>query len=369
MWNRYGILLFTFFLLIIKNVWADPFISYPGTRAKAMGGAFVAVADDSSACWYNPAGLATEGLDITLEYSQAPKFNDNWEYSNKGKSIFGGIKIGTKDLGIGFFLYSPYHISWYFRVPDDSGWYDYLSGYLDETLYIYGWVLAFGNKFLKLGASLELIYLDFGDSEFYGEYTWGWNSTLDTENLSISRGYSASFGVLLHPIRVIDRGFDLKLGAVYHLPSSGHTTDYSLGYEETLADKVIFKKPASYDVGVLVGMMLGDFTYFSVAAQYGEIDYSTANEFLDWKYKRLAFGGELRIFLGKDMLISFRGGTYYSQPSKDYIGKVSGITGGVGLGIGHFILETSFEKRTWESPYNNTDDVINLMSFSINWSF
>src|SRR5438876_3351119 len=30
-----------------------------GTRAQSMGGAFVAVADDATATWWNPAGLAT----------------------------------------------------------------------------------------------------------------------------------------------------------------------------------------------------------------------------------------------------------------------------------------------------------------------
>ncbi len=30
-----------------------------GTRAQGMGGAFVAVADDATATWWNPAGLAT----------------------------------------------------------------------------------------------------------------------------------------------------------------------------------------------------------------------------------------------------------------------------------------------------------------------
>ena len=30
-----------------------------GTRAQGMGGAFVAVADDATASWWNPAGLAS----------------------------------------------------------------------------------------------------------------------------------------------------------------------------------------------------------------------------------------------------------------------------------------------------------------------
>ena len=63
---------FTVSLQIISIVYADPFMSYPGTRAKAMGGAFCAVADDASSVWYNPAGVAgDETFDFVLEWSQA----------------------------------------------------------------------------------------------------------------------------------------------------------------------------------------------------------------------------------------------------------------------------------------------------------
>ena len=41
-----------------------------GARALGMGGAFVAVADDANAIYYNPAGLAyMEGRNITSLYS------------------------------------------------------------------------------------------------------------------------------------------------------------------------------------------------------------------------------------------------------------------------------------------------------------
>ncbi|HEY7293220.1 MAG TPA: conjugal transfer protein TraF [Vicinamibacterales bacterium] len=40
-----------------------------GVRAQGMGGAFTAVADDSTATWWNPAGLATGALfNVTVEY-------------------------------------------------------------------------------------------------------------------------------------------------------------------------------------------------------------------------------------------------------------------------------------------------------------
>ena len=49
-----------FFLITLtgSQTFADPFMNYPGARAKAMGGAFTGIADDASAVWYNPAGLA-----------------------------------------------------------------------------------------------------------------------------------------------------------------------------------------------------------------------------------------------------------------------------------------------------------------------
>ena len=43
-----------------------------GTRAAGMGGAFVAVADDASAVYWNPAGLALGGsyFSLVLDYNQ-----------------------------------------------------------------------------------------------------------------------------------------------------------------------------------------------------------------------------------------------------------------------------------------------------------
>jgi hypothetical protein len=45
-----------------------------GTRAQGMGGAFVAVADDATATWWNPAGLPT-GANVSIVYDQADNLN------------------------------------------------------------------------------------------------------------------------------------------------------------------------------------------------------------------------------------------------------------------------------------------------------
>src|SRR5215813_8508072 len=48
---------------LLAALWAQPAFAQiyeaVGIRAQGMGGAFVAVADDATASWWNPAGLAT----------------------------------------------------------------------------------------------------------------------------------------------------------------------------------------------------------------------------------------------------------------------------------------------------------------------
>src|SRR5262245_38248881 len=67
--------------LAMSVVWAAPadaqLFESVGTRAQGMGGAFVAVADDATASWWNPAGLATGAFfNAVLEYnvSREPRY-------------------------------------------------------------------------------------------------------------------------------------------------------------------------------------------------------------------------------------------------------------------------------------------------------
>ncbi len=346
------------------KVFADPFISYPGTRAKAMGGAFVAVADDSSSCWYNPAGIANWGFDFTLEYSQAPSYNND-KYDNTGDSFFVGVKLGAERRGgLGLYFYSPYSIAYSFNVTEDNANFDYLYGYLDETVYIFGLTISMGSENAKIGFSFESVYLDFSDSKFYRVVD---NNTylIDPDKLDVSQGYSLSVGILLNPLRLEKNKLDFKIGAAYHLPSFGHTESYSKEYEKELADKVIFRKPASYDIGLSLTLPLGKYAYLILSGQYGETDYSKVNENFDWKYRKFSAGGELRLVIINSIL-SLRWGGYSSKSTQD--DEVLGITGGIGIGIGqHFTIEGSYERRKWRSFNENIS--IDLFSFSINFCF
>ena len=72
-----------------------------GLRALGMGGAFVAVANDSTATWWNPAGLATGPfLDIALTGASGESHDDTLPASRTGLWSF---SLGTPPLGVSYY--------------------------------------------------------------------------------------------------------------------------------------------------------------------------------------------------------------------------------------------------------------------------
>ena len=66
-----------------------------GVRAQGMGGAFVAVADDASATWWNPAGLASGAyLDAQIEYGRPRRPAD---------TSIKGLAVGFPALGFSYY--------------------------------------------------------------------------------------------------------------------------------------------------------------------------------------------------------------------------------------------------------------------------
>jgi F plasmid transfer operon, TraF, protein len=86
-------------ILIPSTAAAQPFETV-GVRALGMGGAFVAVADDATAIWWNAAGLATGGVfSMTIEYNSLDI--DSLADELTGRSAT-AIMVGTPPLGLGY---------------------------------------------------------------------------------------------------------------------------------------------------------------------------------------------------------------------------------------------------------------------------
>jgi hypothetical protein len=79
---------------------AAQIVEVAGSRALGMGGAFVAVADDSSATWWNPAGLA-EGpfLDMALVRTETEVARD----IPARRDTLTGFTLGTPPFGFSYY--------------------------------------------------------------------------------------------------------------------------------------------------------------------------------------------------------------------------------------------------------------------------
>src|SRR4051794_1081362 len=65
-----AVILRVLLMLVLPSATSAQAIESAGSRAPGMGGAFVAVATDSSATWWNPAGLAAGPfLDLALSWN------------------------------------------------------------------------------------------------------------------------------------------------------------------------------------------------------------------------------------------------------------------------------------------------------------
>ena len=90
-----------------------------GIRAQGMAGAFVAVADDATATWWNPAGLATGAyFSGIVEYGrlEEPRGDSTAAPAAKWRSHAGGVAVAFPALGLSYY---HLHIS-EIRPPDTT---------------------------------------------------------------------------------------------------------------------------------------------------------------------------------------------------------------------------------------------------------
>src|SRR5262245_200858 len=89
-----------FLMAGVTSAAAQPFESV-GERALGMGGAFVAVANDSTATWWNPAGLAS-GPFLDLTFGRASASDSEYPASQSGDWWF---SLGTPPLGVSYYRF------------------------------------------------------------------------------------------------------------------------------------------------------------------------------------------------------------------------------------------------------------------------
>jgi len=362
------------------SVCADMFISYPGTRARAMGGTFIAVADDSSAVWYNPAGIAIPGNDITFEYSQAVSatykttdsntWSNIWtgiqnqvEYSNDETSYFISLKFGRslekpRGWGLGLFSYKPYNMTYNVNYTTTNG--THVVGSVKEELYISGLVFSYDWGKFKFGFTGEVTDVDCSDSNLYSDY-YGYYDKYDTRKITETHYFTSSLGVLWEVFKG-EGGFKLMSGCVYRHENVGSQEDF------------VFDKPRSYGIGLSTEI---PFTWGALilSTQWGGTDYRSISDYelFDVKYDNISAGGELRIPLKSLKAISLRTGWNNSSSNAkpdSHWADVSAVAGGIGLQLARVLFfESTYEWRRIEKTPFNEDSDVSLISASLSFSW
>lgn len=92
-------------VLCLLTAHASAFGQTPGSRSAGMGEAFVAVADDATAIYWNPAGLATGAiLSFIVDYGEGDTVPDTLAPAGKKSATFIGLTL--PQLGLGYYRLS-----------------------------------------------------------------------------------------------------------------------------------------------------------------------------------------------------------------------------------------------------------------------
>jgi hypothetical protein len=98
-----AILVLLSFFLSVPAGWAQT-MEMAGTRAPGMGGAFVAVASDSSATWWNPAGLAAGPfVDLAIARNSVQADGDE---PRAWRGRLSSVTFGTPPVGLSYYRFT-----------------------------------------------------------------------------------------------------------------------------------------------------------------------------------------------------------------------------------------------------------------------
>ena len=354
-------------LLATQHVAAlEEFYTAPGARAMAMGGAFTAVASDSSTVWYNPAGLGflpSNAMDITADYGsvivgeEAPSFNADGVYEPyKTDNELKYLGLSGKGFGIAYFR--PYDFNT--LASTDGGQNVRVRTEYQELKFGFGFDM---NENVALGGTLDMVMQDTDSNcnsceESDGETAMGFTLgalgkwTLDEESHTVFQA-GATYRS--------DTDVDVVLGDLEDLPNR----------PEVLSLGVALKRPFT----------LGGWSLHATGTvqrddiSYGKVLYlgQSGSQPIAVDHARTAYGVEMQFITPANHNFFVRLGSYESEADgggsafKPYSEGVEATTVGIGVMLENWVVDYAIENRTiLKSDFSNVGDQDErLFSFSI----
>ena len=324
---------------------ADPLMTYIGAKAKGMGGAFTAVANNNSAMYFNPAGLVNfEGLDntmVTLEGGTGAQISElpgEEKYDTTGTYFF-GISGIAGDSGFGFAYYSLYDL----ELKNDGS--SYASSTLREEIEVLSLSFAYkvidqiypGGGILSIGATAAYAGSFAGESDF--------------DVIEVSGSF---FAVGLKMRLLNDMEYKIDIGANYR-------TYGELSNVAETANGIGIPQETAFGIAGSYGNEIGLFT---LSADYKQTGYEEATA--DTAFQ-IRIGDTTTTNVGFEYanpLYQLRTGYYETTYTSGNSNSVTGFTGGVGIVIDTISLEASYDQRTYTEATEETS--LGFVTVSLN---
>jgi hypothetical protein len=271
---------------------------HPGGRPAGMGDAFVSIADDATACWWNPAGLAflEQPYNVSLLHSRlVPDWEDvYYEYAAYAQRVEG---LGTFGASLIYLTYGQQQAT----TPDDPTPFTTFHSYEVIPSLAYGALLG---ENLGIGFNLKFIYVDLAPAEVTVDKQQGSGTTFAADLgvlWKLMDGRWNVGGAIQHvgpKIAYIDEDQkdplprNLKVGTSYKLVDDEmNSVIVSADYNKSL---VIVEDIADPSIGVILNAG-AEYTYYDLLSLRAGYVYDEDGEIKDFsfgmglKYKNFCF--------------------------------------------------------------------------------
>jgi len=360
-------------LLLLINAptsWAfEAFNSTPGSRAMGMAGVFSAQADDSSAIWYNPAGLKQSGMsatDITIDIGEQIASDDNFQFSSPDTAITYAaayqnnlpyLQRWTESVGLGIAYHSPYVLALNVNEnidPTDSASATY--GLVDAKYQQVSGVMAASLKHnLSIGATVDMVWADIDcrDYEFCVK--------------NAPYGMGASIG-LLYGIYQSDRSAVNVAAAWRSSVSVDYNSTPNSGIGSVLGD-YIPDRPGSFNIGVnmryFAASMLVNANFIFERTMWAAAAGSAPSLS---NYNKLGLGSEFLFPTESNNFFAVRAGVTKAMAEDGAeFGDVDIFALGVGLSIyKNHVIDLAWQSRDAETEGKRSVNILSI-SYSLQY--
>jgi hypothetical protein len=356
---------------------ADPLVSYPGTKAKGMGGAFTAIANNNSAMYFNPAGMVNFDSDqvnvmFTAEVGTGAAFDldPTTDLTSSTVNYFVAAGFIAPEFGFGMAVYSLYSVR--AEAVSEDGQY---VGYKDQDISVLSASGAYtltnglypGGGRISVGATLGLAFSGGGLIEIETTSSDGSVSSNYEDDTLDQLGYFGAVGI---KARLFDSMlFKVDLGANYRSSAELENEDSS-----TVATIPVngMDMPAELAYGI-AAIYQTEYGVITLAADNKTTYYEEAtSEENSGLYFRLNDYNTQSVGLDiSGPVYQVRAGAYRSAEQDGANGSygldVSGYTVGGGMTFNKTVnLELSVDNKTYEwGDGTDTNEVFASLSLNI----